>query len=136
MIFLHGLDNVVNGTKTQTRRIIRYRFEDTDKPFRQHKVGTTLAIQPHRSAVSIGRIRILRTWEEDVRQISQSDLEAEGFGSLREFFRVWIMMHDARFRRQFEEDDAGWYNKLLKRPDYYYAAVAYEFRVEVLYGKK
>ena len=42
------------------------------------------------------RIRILRIWREDVREISESDARAEGgsFAPKYEFLQIWTDMHD------------------------------------------
>lgn len=113
MQFSHTFQAVLDGRKTQTRRIVK----PTDiyvkhvvtgeivavlRNGRQtYTVGKTYSVQPGRGKKSIGRIRITGIRQEDVREISDADVVAEGFRvsespsvNRGEFLRTWCAMHD------------------------------------------
>jgi hypothetical protein len=112
MIFQHTIDAVLAGHKTQTRRLWKPEYikrlflipnYDTDekgleavyngnRP--QWVVGNTYAIQPARGQKAVGRFKVTRLRHEDVRMISEADVQAEGFTSFANFMRVWCKMHD------------------------------------------
>jgi len=107
MIFQHTHELVCAGTKTQTRRIqkpwqVLMRFDrsgelfvcDTRTGRPQWAVGKTYAVQPGRGKSAIGRIRITGIREQDVREISDADVRAEGFGCKVDFLKTWTQMHD------------------------------------------
>lgn len=113
MIFQHTIDNVLNGTKTQTRRLVKPRQRYADRhelglppavftvsaasepsPRIQWYVGQTVAVQPGRNAKGIARIRITGIRQEDVRCISDEDAKAEGFEDWGHFMGTWTWMHD------------------------------------------
>lgn len=100
MIFQATYQQVLDGTKTQTRRpvkpgdkaepFIRGSLPDRDRIYRvrdasgriKYEVGKTYAIQPGRGKKAIGRtlpIREIR--RERVQDISDRDLRAEGMGT-------------------------------------------------------
>lgn len=64
------------------------------KHYTVYQVGKTYAVQPGRGKVAIGRIRITDIKREDVRDISDEDVKAEGFTSKTAFWGVWCRMHD------------------------------------------
>lgn len=78
MIFSGTWRAVLSGQKTQTRRLKR--------GIRQ--VGQTYAIQSARGGGSLGRIRILRIWQQRIIDVSEEEAKAEGFGSVEEWFSV------------------------------------------------
>src|SRR5690606_33116659 len=107
MIFQHTYKQVLNGTKSQTRRIQKpwqalMRFDrsgelfvcDTRTGRPQWAVGKTYAVQPGRGKSAIGRIRITGIREQDVREISDADVRAEGFAFKADFLNTWTQMHD------------------------------------------
>lgn len=105
MIFQHTIANVLNGKKTQTRRLCRVddRYEQIG-----HRRGVlenssgrwrwiishTYAVQPGRCHPSLARIRItgLRR-EENPLKISEADAIAEGFESAEAFIASWKSLH-------------------------------------------
>ncbi len=115
MIFQHTHELVLNGTKTQTRRIqkpwqalMRFDFGEasTDplhgKPFVcdtrtgrvVYQAGKTYAVQSGRGQPAIGRIYIEDISSQDVREISDVDVCAEGFVFKADFLKTWTQMHD------------------------------------------
>jgi len=93
MIFSQSAEQVMNGTKTQTRRplkpddrltsyvrnvpVLPTIFNDRMNRVR-YQVGRTYAVQPGRSQKSIGRIRIDRIRVEKLFQMKYRDMIAEG----------------------------------------------------------
>ena len=105
MLFQYTWRLVVDGTKTQTRRIKKKdeHFEDgrvftfdtySFKERTRWEVGKTYAVQPARGKSAIGRIRITGIREQDVREISDADVRAEGFAAKADFLKTWTQMHD------------------------------------------
>lgn len=109
MIFAHTLDKVLSGEKSQTRRIRKpgdeFFPEDLgDAAAVMHKgfsayrlmweVGKTYAVQPGRGKPAVARIQIVNIRREDVREISDADVKAEGFETASDFFMTWCKMHD------------------------------------------
>ncbi len=108
MIFQATWQQVMDGTKTQTRRILRdpVEIEREAIPGAMHSVcpikairisgrlieavGRTRAVQPGRTKKGIARIEITGLRIEHVRDISEDDVIAEGMG-----LRSW--------------DPGGWY---------------------------
>ena len=95
MIFSKGLDDKVrDGTKTQTRRLVKggvcvglmidheiigvYEWNNRLK----WAVGNTYAIQPKRGVKGNGRFRITKIRKERVQDISYEDIGAEGLTEL------------------------------------------------------
>lgn len=120
MIFQHTHEAVMNGTKTQTRRLVKPdhnwltpSLEDSETVLAVwnetlddyipthgpniYAVGQTKAVQPGRGKSAVGRIRITAIRREDVRQISDSDVTAEGFASREDFLRLWEQMHGPHY---------------------------------------
>jgi hypothetical protein len=93
MIFSQSAEQVMNGTKTQTRRVLKPDdrltsyvrgvpvlptiFNDRMNRVR-YRVGKTYAVQPGRSQKSIGRIKINRIRVEKLFEIRYKDMIAEG----------------------------------------------------------
>lgn len=121
MIFQHTWEKVISGEKTQTRRIVKPKeFSNewglggendetinevlmprtkVDKygmtlPRNVYLLGKTYAVQPGRGKKQIARIRLKCIRLEDVREISDEDVKAEGFKSKTAFWSVWCKMHD------------------------------------------
>jgi hypothetical protein len=110
MIFQHTWASVLNGTKTQTRRLVKPgqeltlvglwpttgtpRYGVTAGLRMIYAEGQTYAVQPGRGQKSVARVRITNIRREDVRAISETDAKAEGFSSPSQFLRVWCEMHD------------------------------------------
>lgn len=105
-------------------------------------VGKTYAVQPEYRKRAVARIRILRIRREDVRQISDADVKAEGFTSAARFFDTWIGMHDPKLNQQIghwfvsrraavsAEDAANIYRlQMQDRPAERYEAWALTFEV-------
>ncbi len=97
MIFASGLcDRVLDGSKTQTRRLIKPGEVARIHPRRvvdlngrtKWQVGRTYAVQPGRGKRAVGRIRITRIRTERLQDIRPEDVVAEGFGR-------WRGMHQA-----------------------------------------
>lgn len=156
MIFQHTWQKVLSGEKTQTRRIVRpddlpmfhtanslrfypdvysgYRgVRKTDGTYKW-QVGKTYAVQPGRGKPAVARIRLTVIRREDVRDISDPDIEAEGFDDFFDFFDVWTDMHDHSFNKRYLYNaDMGyeWDNYgLAKRPAERYQAWALTFEVQ------
>lgn len=106
MIFQHTLPMVLDGTKTQTRRP----FKDSDgwvrdpnnlgkylKVIRNDRtlweVGKTYAVQPGRGKHGVARILITGIRIDNIVDISDVDLAAEGNFDGREFISLWCEMH-------------------------------------------
>lgn len=116
MIFQHTWQQVLDGSKTQTRRIFKpgdYGWvcgyvSETERGFyyssvsnqqgdqiiKRWAVGKTYAVQPGRGQKSVGQIQITAIRREDVRRISAIDLHTEGFRNYAEFIKTWVSMHD------------------------------------------
>ncbi len=112
MIFQHTWQQVLDGTKTQTRRVC-----DAGKMCK-YDVGKTYSVQPGRGKKGVGRIRILGIHNGPLQEISEKDARAEGcraeidirVGYCREitaigvFHRLWDSIQPAGRRR----DDNPW----------------------------
>ncbi len=113
MIFQHTLDKVLSGEKTQTRRIqkagqwaLKGEWDTKLKDFPTiaivhesrtlYEVGSTYAVQGGRGQKGIARILITDIRAEDVRNISDDDVKAEGFASHSEFNNVWCAMYEPK----------------------------------------
>lgn len=110
MIFQHTHEMVLSGRKTQTRRAIK--LNDTfvwydsvmyvsrsgkgERFFTPYQTCKTYAVQPGRGKKAIARIEITEIRREDVREISDEDVVAEGFTAFSGFIKTWIKMHDPK----------------------------------------
>ncbi len=88
MIFQYTLTQVLNKTKTQTRRVVRPGdvavYDEagqivavTKNGRTQWEVGRTYAVQPGRTQPQVARIRITAIRTEPVTAISEADAIAE-----------------------------------------------------------
>jgi len=115
------------------------------------QVGKNYAVQPGRGKPAVARIRITNIRKQDVRDISEEDVKAEGFESRLDFLAKWSQMHDRVF--QFDRDDENWsedgtwnywanrqwgkadnavmYSYIAERPTDRYIAWALTFTLEV-----
>jgi len=75
MFFVHTWQKVLDGSKTQTRRLKRGPYQ----------VGKTYAVQPSRGHKAIARIRIKRVWEQGLDDVTQAQVRAEGFTTWLDF---------------------------------------------------
>jgi hypothetical protein len=74
------LNLILQGTKTQTRRISRYRL----------KIGKAYAARSKMLEPAQARIVITRAWRQQLRDLTPEDVRKEGFNSLTEFKQAWI----------------------------------------------
>lgn len=122
MIFEHTWQAVLEGRKTQTRRLAS--LED-DYPHyapdgsidvvynanykrknilsAKYAVGKTYAVQVGRGKPAIARIRLIDIRREDVREMYSDDWIAEGFQDQGEFMEIWCKMHDATFYKSYQK---------------------------------
>jgi hypothetical protein len=104
MIFQHTLPNILNETKTQTRRIIK--ADEQVVRGRHNKihavllngrtkwqVGKTYAVQPARGTCAIARIKLTKIRSEYITRISTKDAIAEGFADRQDFLATWRNIH-------------------------------------------
>ena len=132
MIFQHTWEKVLNGEKTQTRRIVKpgdefFPEELGDVASVMHRdysayrlvyeVGKIYAVQPGRGKPAVARIQITDIRREDVRNISNDDVRAEGYRHVRDFLHVWASMHDSTLERGTWGE-----HKLMERPAKRYQA--------------
>ncbi len=86
MIFQHTWEQVLAGTKTQTRRLAKGALP----PWR---VGRSYAVQPGRGKHAVGRILVTAVRREALGRLSARDVRAEGYASRAEFETTWAEMH-------------------------------------------
>ena len=77
------LDLILQGKKTQTRRISRYRL----------KIGKAYAVRSKMLEPAEARIVITRAWRQQLRDLTSEDVHKEGFNSLTEFRQAWIEIY-------------------------------------------
>ena len=87
MIFQYTLDKVLDGRKTQTRRLVT-----AGKPSRW-KVSGIYAVQPARTKKAVARIEVTAVTKEPLGKINEAGARAEGFKSLGEFKKAWMEIH-------------------------------------------
>lgn len=73
MIFQHTIEQVLDGTKTQTRRIAKGLVSRC-----KYSVGKTYAVQPGRGKKGVARIRIIGMHNEHLQELTEEDAVAEG----------------------------------------------------------
>jgi hypothetical protein len=106
MIFAHTLPLLLNGQKTQTRRICKRDevFGDGGAIYKRlsrstlralYAVGKTYAVQPGRGQSAVARIRITGIRIEAIKDICDADVLLEGFATYAAFAAVWQKMHGA-----------------------------------------
>jgi hypothetical protein len=79
----HLLQLVLQGRKTQTRRIHRYELT----PGRIYPVKASYCEWPR------GHIRITQKWKQRLGDISEPEARAEGFTSIEDFQRAWAAIY-------------------------------------------
>lgn len=116
MIFQHTWQQVIGGSKTQTRRLVKpgeYALNVWGTPLHDDlrigmsgdadrigmvyhankrlkwRVGDTYAVQPGRGKKAVGRIRLTAIRQERVNNITESDVIAEGCGLRRWWSEDW-----------------------------------------------
>jgi len=77
------LNLILQGKKTQTRRISRYRL----------KIGKAYAIRSKMLEPAQARIVITRAWRQQLRDLTPEDVRKEGFNSFTEFRQAWIEIY-------------------------------------------
>lgn len=96
MIFKQ-IDEILNGTKTQTRRIRKigewqdFHYGVHHKDRLKWAVGRTYAIVPKRGqfAIKSHRIKIVGIRLDFLQSITQSDARAEGVSDISEYKELW-----------------------------------------------
>jgi hypothetical protein len=73
------LNLILQGTKTQTRRISRYRL----------KIGKAYAVRSKMLEPAQARIVIIRAWRQQLRDLTPEEVRKEGFNSFTEFRKAW-----------------------------------------------
>lgn len=150
MIFAHTLEQVLDGTKTQTRRLVKpgdILFYEPDSVIRNpgvnqrviYEVGKDYAVCPGRGKSQVARIRVLDLKHEDVRSISAEDAKAEGwwYNPIRQeymadpvlwYLRLWASMYDTQANvRMGQLKPDYWRGYLIARPERYWLAWAITF---------
>jgi hypothetical protein len=77
------IDLILQGKKTQTRRISRYRL----------KIGKAYAVRSKMFEPAKTRITITRAWRQQLRNLTPEDVRKEGFNSFTEFRQAWIEIY-------------------------------------------
>jgi len=117
MIFQYSHVMVLDGTKTQTRRIVN----DGESPIAvgdkivgvrgartlKWQVGLTYAVQPGRTQKAIGYIKVISIRQERLLDVSKADAQAEGFRSREDFRKIWSSIH-TRHGRRWEDNPLVW----------------------------
>jgi hypothetical protein len=101
MIFAHTLGMILDGSKRQTRRLIKTNEDLADiVPLRVmagsrtvYQVGKTYAVQPNRGKKSVARILLTNIRREAIAQIDEHDARAEGFANREAFIQTWQAIH-------------------------------------------
>jgi hypothetical protein len=86
LIFQYTLDLVLQGQKTQTRRIVK-----NDKP--PCRVGRPLAVQPGRGQAAVCHVEVIDVRKERLGDLSKKDAQAEGCKSRQAFIENWERIH-------------------------------------------
>jgi hypothetical protein len=104
MIFQHTLPQVLSGQKTQTRRVVKQGDEAVQEGERiiavrkggrtQWEVGKEYAVQPHRNAKAVARIKMLAIRREVARDISAEDVIKEGFDTREAFAETFARINN------------------------------------------
>ncbi|MCE9603316.1 MAG: ASCH domain-containing protein [Planctomycetia bacterium] len=88
MIFQKTWQLVIDGRKTQSRRIVGERLHSW-------RIGQSYALQPGRGKKAIARIVVTAVRRELLGEITEADAKAEGYDSVADFVSVWESMHGA-----------------------------------------
>jgi hypothetical protein len=146
MIFQHTIDKVLSGDKTQTRRLAKpgerllvadaYTLLKYASGRRKYRTGQTYAVQPGRGQSGIARVLITGIRQQDVRLISDEDVQAEGFAARADFVDLWREMHGENYHAwviEFElvEDSVKepWQKVNLADGDYYERSESGHYRL-------
>ncbi len=110
MIFEYTLPQVLGGTKTQTRRLVK--ANDTavtdaeghivavaNNGREKWRVGKTYAVQPGRHKPQVARIEITGLRRSRADQISAAEAHAEGVPTVQAFLDEWRSIHGAKQRQ-------------------------------------
>jgi hypothetical protein len=147
MIFEYTWPKVLDGTKTVTRRLWKPTWEytlDSDKERLmivsrgrvQYYTGQVLSVQQGRGLPGIAKITVLDLFvDEDVRDITDEEVIAEGYSASQDFLATWVSMHDRKwlkyFYAQYPQDKTAGAQKLkqiwLKRKPELYRALGIGF---------
>lgn len=137
MQFIHTWKSVLDGSKTQTSRIVKpgdicpMNGCDIDSIYNggrlKWRVGNTYAVQPGRGKRAVARIRILEIHKRDVREFDMEDIKAEGFNGVPGFWEAWCMMHD-KSSAKLMITSSHIRSKLYARPDERYTAWVLNFK--------
>lgn len=114
MMFIHTWQQVMDGSKSLTSRIVKSEPDGTSvrgemlqfptgiptivrgngiKWCTKWQVGKTYAVQPGRGKPAIGHIQLLTIRQYDVRDITADEARREGFNSEYGFWIVWTAIH-------------------------------------------
>lgn len=110
MIFLHGIDAILDGRKTQVRlpietgeRLVQTDRADCNCPCIVqttedgerilYAVGQQRRVQPSAGQAGVATIRILDIRREDITRVDETALRTDGGLALREFVEVWRSNH-------------------------------------------
>jgi hypothetical protein len=127
MIFQYSYEKVLDGTKSQTRRIVKpgesplYLYSQADVPEgadgkilivksagrTKWQLGLAYAAQPGRTKKAVGHIVIKSIRQERLQDVSGEDVRAEGFRTREEFHETWNKVHTKRGRR-WEDSPLVW----------------------------
>jgi hypothetical protein len=77
------MQKVLQGQKTQTRRTSN----------RRYTAGKTYAIRVGMLQRAQAKITVLRTWRQQLRDLTPEDVKKEGFTSFTEFRQAWISIY-------------------------------------------
>ncbi len=77
------MQKVLNGTKVQTRRTSTRRYTP----------GKTYAIRTGMVEEARAHVKVLRTWRQQLRDLTPEDVRKEGFTSFAEFRQAWITIY-------------------------------------------
>jgi len=116
MIFKDKLcQKVLDGTKTQTRRLVKDGDSFTHWPMAcvfgktrlRFRENQTYAVQPGRGKKAIGRIGIVKIRKECLNAITYDDAQAEGVGrSIAAFAELWDSIHPKG--KRWEDNPEVW----------------------------
>jgi hypothetical protein len=151
-VFQHTWEKVLSGEKTQTRRLWKQyeillrdywtveggqdrviQASDPNISTRTiWQVGKDYAIQPGRGKKSVGRFVVTALRDhEDVRNISDIDVRAEGFDSKWAFLQTWTAMRDPSAHWCFDAQRVDYWINTGKRRE----LVGWETVQEIIAGR-
>ena len=100
MLFQYTWQLVIEGRKTETRRIVQPGDRTATPPYDHagsYRVGQIVPVMPSRGVKGIRKvadIRITAIDRQDCRNIRTSDARREGYASDLEFLATWCAIHD------------------------------------------